>query len=265
MVIYDLEYDGVLLSEMGYILCSFDGGVNGSVSNGSVLKFNNISTLHGEKFELSSVSYDDTLHGTIHFCKNPCMFDDEDVEIYSDEFRELAQWLNRKEYHKLRLLTEEYADIYYEASFNVSKVMIGDHIVGVELEVFTNRPFGISGEKRITISGESGDSKIVYNDSDEEGYIYPHTVITANSNGNLSILNTFENRYTIINNCTSGEVITLDYPVITSSLVAHNVQNDFNWNFFRLCKEYNNGRNVITLGSDCSIVMTYSPIVKFGI
>lgn len=265
MVIYDLEYDGVLLSEMGYVICSFDGGVSGTTSNGSVLKFNTVSTLDGMKFDLSSATYEDAIGGTIQICKNPCLYDEENIEISTDEFRELSSWLNRKEFHKLRFLTEEYADIYYEASFNVSKVMAGERIAGAELEVFTNRPFGISSEKKITISGESGDNIIIYNDSDEEGYVYPHTVITVNSSGDLSILNTFENRYTVINNCTSGEVITMDYPVITSSDANHKIQNDFNWNFFRLCKEYNNGRNIITLGLDCSIVMTYSPIVKFGI
>ena len=265
MVIYDFEYDGILLSEMGYILCSFDGAVSGAVPNGSVLKFNNTNILHDGRFELASAVYEEPLSGTIQICKDPCLYDENTINISSEEFRELATWLNRKEYHKLKFITEEFADIYYEASFNVNKVVVGERIVGAELEILTNRPFGISEEKNISISGEDGDSIVIYNDSDEEGYVYPRMVITANSNGNLSILNTFEDRYTVINNCSIGEVITMDYPVITSSDAYHKIQDDFNWNFFRLCKKYNNGRNVITLGLDCSIAMTYTPIIKFGI
>lgn len=265
MTIYDFEYDGILLSEMGYVLCSFDSGISGAVSNGSVLSFNNINTMGGQKFELSTSTYEETANGTLQICKNPCLYDNETAEFSLNEFRELMSWLNRKQYHKLRLITEEDVNIYFEASFNVSRIMAGNKIIGAELQVFTNRPFGIEDEKTISISGTLGDNVVIYNDSDEEGYIYPRVVITVGATGNLSILNTFEDRYTIVNNCTSGEVITMDYPIITSSNASHKIQDDFNWNFFRLCKTYNNGKNVITFNSDCDIVMRYSPIVKLGI
>ena len=99
----------------------------------------------------------------------------------------------------------------------------------------------------------------------EEGYIYPKMEIAVKGNGNLIIHNAIENRETYIANCVSGEVITMDYPVIKSSVSSHNIQNDFNWIFFRVANTYENSRNDLTISLPCSIKIKYSPIVKVGL
>ena len=106
----------------------------------------------------------------------------------------------------------------------------------------------------------------------EEGYIYPQMKIVIDNiddrpvnERNLTIHNSIENRDTYIANCKSGEVITLDYPVIQSSDSSHNIQNDFNWTFFRVANTYDNSRNDLVVSLPCSITIKYSPIVKVGI
>ena len=99
----------------------------------------------------------------------------------------------------------------------------------------------------------------------EEGYIYPHMEIIVNADGDLHIHNAIENRNTIISGCLTDEIITMDYPVIQSSISSHNIQNDFNWNFFRIANTYDNSRNDLTISLPCSIKLTYSPIVKVGL
>ena len=99
----------------------------------------------------------------------------------------------------------------------------------------------------------------------EEGYIYPKMEITVKADGNLTIYNSIENRETYIANCKTNEVITLDYPVIQSSDLSHNIQNDFNWTFFRVANTYDNSRNDLVISLPCSIKIKYSPIVKVGI
>lgn len=99
----------------------------------------------------------------------------------------------------------------------------------------------------------------------EEGYIYPQMEITVKEDGDLTIHNAIENREMYIANCKSGEVITLDYPVIRSSDSSHNIQNDFNWTFFRIANTYDNSRNDLIISLPCSIKIKYSPIVKVGI
>lgn len=101
----------------------------------------------------------------------------------------------------------------------------------------------------------------------EEGFIYPKTEITVKKDGNLTIYNAIENRETYIANCKANEIITLDYPVIQSSLPSsfRNIQNDFNWKFFRIANTYDNSRNDLIITLPCSIKIKYSPIVKVGL
>jgi hypothetical protein len=101
--------------------------------------------------------------------------------------------------------------------------------------------------------------------SHEEGYIYPYTEITVLENGDLNIHNAIENRDTYIADCIAGEIITMDYPIIQSSVSSHDIQNDFNWNFFRVANTYDYSRNDLTTSIPCEIKITYSPIVKIGL
>ena len=106
--------------------------------------------------------------------------------------------------------------------------------------------------------------------SHEEGYIYPYTEITileGSENVELKIYNAIESRETYIKGCKKGEVITMEYPVIKSSDPEHNkkIQDDFNWNFFRIANTYENSRNDLIIFTPCEIKIKYSPIVKVGL
>ena len=89
--------------------------------------------------------------------------------------------------------------------------------------------------------------------------------ITIKKDGDLTIHNSIENRETYIANCKANEVITLNYPVIKSSISSHNIQNDFNWTFFRVANTYDNSRNDLVVSLPCSIKIKYSPVVKVGL
>lgn len=264
MKCYDFEFDGYFLSDKGFIICKF--GTNGTetFSNGSYITFNTVSTQRGAKHELTGVEYTDCLSTNFQICKHPCKTTD--VEISVDELRDVMRWLNRKEFHKFKLLNDEYINIFFEASFNVSKIEIDGKTIGLELEMITNRPFAIHEPIPITIQNlqENGTKKI-YSESDDEGYIYPEMEITINSNGNLEIYNSLENRTMRIANCKAGEVITIKYPIIKSSLPNHMIQNDFNWKFFRIANSLKDRVNELTISLPCTIKMKYSPIVKVGI
>lgn len=262
---YDFEYDGLCLSDFGFIICDFGNNSLNSVSNGSNITFKTVSTNYGSKVELVNSQYEECLQATFSICKNPC--DGSISEIDQDEMRSIMSWLNRKGFYKLKFLDENYLNIYYEASFNISRFESGDRIYGFELTVTTNRPFALLEERTITINNTSSNGKHrIIELSDEEGFIYPNNMrITLKSSGNLSIYNSIEDRYMVINNCTSGEIITMSYPIIQTSLNSHKIQNDFNWNFFRLANTYDNKINDLTISLPCDIVIEYSPIAKVGI
>lgn len=261
---YDFEYDGLNLSDLGYMICSFDSKGLEKASSGSQITFNTTPTLNGQKHELTSVKYEECLQATFQICKNPCLY--QLAEISYDEYCELMRWLNRKNFYKFKFLEDEYLDLYFEASFNISRIEINGKLVGLELNLITNRPFALQESKIININNTTENGVFVISEiSDEEGYIYPKMTITVNQQGNLSIHNNFENRTMIINNCVSGEVIEIDYPVIKSSQQNHKIQNDFNWIFFRLANTFKQKDNIISISLPCTINIEYSPIKKFGL
>ena len=260
----DFQFDGRFLHEFGMIICNFDSKGKNVVSNGSVITFNTVPNLGGSKHDLTSVEYEDCLETTIQICKNYCSSDVK--AITSTEFRELTKWLSRKKFLKLKFLDEDYIDLYFEASFNISRIEFEGTLYGLELEIITNRPFALKEPKTITVKNLVQNGKHTISDvSHEEGYIYPYTEIIINEDGNLNIYNAIEDRNTFIANCVAGEIITMDYPVIKSSILSHNIQNDFNWDFFRVANYYNNGRNNLTVSIPCTINIKYSPIVKVGL
>lgn len=265
MKAYDFSYGDKNLSDFGFILCNF-GGSKGldTVSDGCQITFKTVPILGGSKHYLMSTEYEECLQDVWQICKHSC--NDGIQEITESEHREITKWLNRKKFLKLKILDESHIDVYYEASFNISRIEIDGKLIGLELEVKTNRPFALKEPRTINIKNLVTNGKHSLNDiSHEEGYIYPYTEITITENGNLNIHNAIENRDTYIANCIAGEIITMDYPVIRSSISSHNIQNDFNWNFFRVANTFENSRNDLTISLPCTIKLTYSPIVKVGL
>ena len=264
MKAFDFSYDNKNLSDFGLIICNFGSKGIDTVSDGAKITFNTVAVQNGSKHELTSVEYEDCLETTIQVCKHSCNGGIQ--EITETEHRQLTKWLNRKKYLKFKILDKAHIDLYYEAKINVSKIEIDGILYGFELEVITNRPFSLKEPRIINIKNSVQDGKYSLNDiSHEEGYIYPYTEIIITENGDLNIHNAIENRDTHIANCVAGEIITMDYPVIQSSISSHNIQNDFNWNFFRVANTFENSRNDLTISLPCTIKIEYSPIVKVGL
>lgn len=268
MKAYDFEFDGRLLSSFDMIICSFGSKGLETISNGSQITFNTVPVLGGNLHRLTSTSYEECLETTIQICKHSCSTDIK--EISPTEFRELTKWLSRKKFLKFKILDEAHIDLYYEAAItNIRRVEIDGCLYGLELDVITNRPFALKEPRTIIVKNLIKDGKHSINDaSHEEGHIYPYIEITiddVSESANLDIYNELEDRHTIIKNCTANEVIIMDYPIIQSSVSSHDIQNDFNYNFFRIANTYENSRNDLTISLPCTIKLKYSPVVKVGI
>lgn len=267
----DFEFAGRTLSSFGMIVCKFDSGGLDTVDNGSRLSFNTVATLGGQRHKLTSVQYEDCLESVIQICKYSCTTDIQ--EITPVEFRELTKWLNRKTFLKFKPLSEEYIDLYYEAKIDVSRIELDGKLYGLELTITTNTPFALKESKTFIINNKVKDGKHSINDTSyDEGYIYPYTEITIGDltdvpekERNLNIYNALEDRNIYVANVSTGEVITMNYPIIQSSISSHKIQNDFNWNFFRIANTYDNSRNDLTISIPCTMKIKYSPIVKVGL
>ena len=264
MKAYDFEYDGITLSNFGFIVCSFDYDDTETISNGSQITFNTVSMLNGAKHESTGTTFESCLETVIQICKNPCKYDS--LEISVNELRRLSRWLNRKQFHKLKILNEEYLNLYFEASFNVSQIVIGGKVCGLELEMRTNRPFALQEPISFTFEHTDVSQEQHLKDfSDVEGFIYPEMEIILDEAGDLDIYNAKEDRTTHIANCLAGETITMKYPIITTDSDEHKIQNDFNWVFFRLANNFKDSTNHVTISLPCKVKMTYTPPVKVGI
>lgn len=267
MLVKDFEYDGLLLSDFGCIMCSFDSTGLETVTNGSNITFNTSPVLKGSKHVLTDMKYEECLTTTFEICKNPCNYvEQSDAYFNIEEITAIARWLNRKEFLKFKLIKEGYENIYFEGSFNVNRKMLGDDCVGMELTMTTNRPFALYETIKKTFKATTSSHVEIFKDiSDEIGFIYPDVEITCNANGNLTIHNSIENRDTVIKNCVAGEVITMKYPVISSSIPTHKIQNDFNYNFFRVANTYRERGNKITFSLPCTMKISYNPVRKVGV
>lgn len=265
----DFEFNGKRLSEFGCIIANFDGGKGLETIDGAEITFNTIPSFNGSIYHLASSVYESCLETTIQIAKYSCSAGIQ--EITATEHRNLTRWLSQKKFMKFKILDENHIDLYYNAAFStISKIEIDGRLMGLELNIVTNSPHAFKEPKAITIKNLEANGKHSINDvSHEEGYIYPLTEITIGDIGSekktLKITNAIENRETIIKNCVAGETITMDYPVIQSSISSHNIQNDFNWQFFRVANTYENSRNDLTISLPCTIKIKYSPIVKVGL
>lgn len=282
----DFEYDGQYLSDFGFIICQFDAS-NGTniVSSGSTITFNTVSQHRGAYFGLAGTKYEECIQTTFDICKNPDIH--KDMRITTEEYRNLARWLNRKEFLQLNFIDDVdydtyYEPYYYDASFNIDKIKLHEVLYGMRLTMQTNRPFAYG--KTITKILDATDESIynkfystqnpnykIEDKSDEIGYIYPKITITVTKDCNIRIYNYSTVDTMIINNCKKNEVITVDYPTITSEVpeemedFVHDLANDFNFGFIRIGNKYNNRTNRLGIWGYCTVKFEYNPIVKVGV
>lgn len=263
----DFEYDGQYLSDYGFVICNLGGSSDfDTVSAGSKITFNTVPKHHGKSYSLAGTQYDECITSTFNICKNPSEYDD--LRITDDEYRDIMRWLNRREFLKFQVLNEddkEQETCYYEASFNVDKLMVNKVLYGLELTMETNKPFGYGQE--LSVSWEVNDTTktyVLFDMSDEIGYTYPSMVITCNRAGDLSIHNEMEDCTMVVKNVSVGEVITIDgdTQIIQTSLGSHHIYDDFNFEFFRIGNTINNRNNRISISLPCKLELTYSPVIK---
>jgi len=274
MYALDFEYDGHYLSDYGFMLCTFDGSRGAQVvDSGCNIQFNKVATNGGKKSSLTSTQYSDCLQATFQICKDPEKYlTEEELMITKDEYRDIARWLNRGQFCRFQIIYDVSDDVYnsepcyYNASFNIKRITIGDKVFGVELTMETDSPFGYGSEIEIekTLDATSGYSFTIYDNSDDIGYIYPDIELICLSSEDYTIVCEPFGTTTTIGGCTQGETIDLygNSKIISTSLDAHNVAADFNFSFPKIGNTFESSKNTITVNAPCIIKITYSPIIK---
>lgn len=271
MICIDFEYAEHKLSDFGCIVCNINNTSEGSTDN--TLTYNTL-TSRNNKFGFLYSEYEEPLKFTMEIMKSPCC---PNPEFTPMEIDKLKTWLIRHGFYKFSPIYDEADDfpkIYCRGSFNVKPILVGKRIAGLELSFTSDAPY--TYYEPITYSfniPEADDTFTVYSMSDEVGYVYVNAEIECLANGNLKIYNSrMDDKWTVINNCKAGEIITLNGKVklITSSLqeTTHTtLYNDFNYSFPVIAREYadTTAENIFTVTLPCNIKLTYSPICKLGV
>jgi hypothetical protein len=276
-MVSDFIFDGKLLSDFGYIAIQQDSEETPDVS---AMKFDTIQGARTDKAHRVSYNYEQNYTTTFTLIKNSCDLEGDDLGFLNTyEISELTRWLARKQYKWFREIDdneENEDDIWYEVQNRITKEYVGENVVGLNITVEANTPYGYTREISV-VKDDVTEPFELYVSSDEEGYIYPDIVISITTPGTLVINNENEDRATRIKNCTVGETITIygdDLQQIVSSIADRDFSNDFNYVFPRLCNLYEQGGNVLdvymtdesgaTKTYSVSLTFTYRGIRKVG-
>lgn len=146
----DFEYDGMLASDYGFMVCSFDDGGTDTIEYGSSINFDTISMRNGKKFSLINSGYDDAADFTFQICKDPSVFNDSEMYFTIEEQRKVYRWLNRNDgYHELKIFTDDFGAIVFNGSFNISAITLNTEVVGFELSFQMEAPYATQNRKVI--------------------------------------------------------------------------------------------------------------------
>lgn len=261
MSVTDFMYDGTVFSAFQngkYVMANFTTGNTPTEGQRNITQ---ASLFSGKEQPFLYQNYSSTLSFVISIIKNPCK--DDNIYMTVADMEELKRWLSRPAPHVFRLLDPEYDTIFWEGSFNITEEVVGANRVGATLSFVSTRPFALQNDVTYYGTLESNESIIINDSSMEQGYLYPDMAITCLEAGDLIINNDFDERSTIVKNCTANEVITFSkYLQVTSSDESHAIYDDFNYKFFRICNNYETNENVITFSLPCEYSITYNPIRK---
>ena len=272
MKFLDFEFDGLYLSDFGFIACSFDASSGTqTLSAGSKLSFSKVSHNRGRYYSTVNSTYNDCLTATFDICKSPDIYTTQpEMIISNDEFRDIMRWLNRREFCTFRIIPDDCSEddvdtCSYNASFNIDKIKVAEDLVGLRLTVETDKPFGYGQEVQKTLTFTSSVTEGSFFDwSDEVGDHCVDLIITITDGGDLVLANDTLGLSMEIKDCVAGEVITIlgKEQIITTSESDHDICDDFNYEFLKICNTYYNRKNVITCTLPCEVEILYEPIIK---
>lgn len=263
----DFEFDNRLASSYGLIICSFNGsdGVE-TVRNGADIEMVTLKTPGTNEWRYIGSQYNEVLSTTFQITKKTCNRNDNEY-FTVEEQRLINRWLNRRDgFHEFRIIKEGYENIYFEAQANVDKIEFSGKVVGFEITVTTNRPYGLLSEQIHKFMTSDNNSYNIIDISDEIGYIYPHTTIKILEDGNLTIKNSVNDEAIIVQNCRKDEIITMDNKnrLLTSSLRGVSVMDNFNFKWLKIENNLEKRMNTLTFSLPCEVVLRYKPVCKIS-
>lgn len=252
-------FDGKTSDEFELLICTIEGSEPSETSGGQIEFQTTNSPIQNRWYKTGNSNYKEPLKFAFSVTKN----DFKCFDAY--EYSSITRWLVRKDSYKdFMLVNSDYENIHFNVQLNIEPIEVGKKIVGILINGICDSSFGYDQLIVKEIDVNENATLSIIDLSDEIGYIYPDIEIIINSNCNVSILNTSENRKFKINNCVKGENIKIDgkYLQITSNVPNHYLYNDTNFIFPRIINDFDKRTNTFEIKGNCKIVMKYRPIRK---
>lgn len=207
---YDFIFDNEFLSDHGFMICSFSGAEK--QWSGGEITFTTGRTPNTDSQKFYTSGYDTPLSCNFSICKKIC--GSSGYELNREEQSDIMRWLCREDgYHWLQFDTEEYEDVYFHVYFTAQPHFIGSRMVGFDLTMTTDSPYGYSKPMKKQFTLTAANPKIVFkNYSDKIGNIKPKCTIIPKSTGNLILKSGICdcNTTTRVNHVTTGTTLILD-------------------------------------------------------
>ena len=242
----DFLFNSQRLSDLGCIICSFDGEL--ASAEGSEIEFNVVQSPNKDKFDFYGAKWSSQIVWNFSICKNTCTNDD----IYFNQYEEsqLAKWLLKTDGFKYFQFDQEgYEDIFYKVYINMLPYQVGGKTVGFDLTVTSDCAYGYTDliTKKAIINSTTP-LKINVN-NDVSTAILPF--VTINGNGSFYLNNSSDTRQNV-NIDKASEFKNVSSTVMMDSendIIQGVLPKEFNWYFLRLV----DGNNIITTNSESDI------------
>lgn len=258
---YDFIFDGERLSDRGYMMCTFDGEHSWQ---GGEITFVSVKPAGLDKHQYYTSQFENPLQCTTSICKSICDTPADELDIITrEEQSDIIHWLTRPNKYCWLAFDEEYGydDVYYNCYVQAVPHMEDGRVIGFDLTIITDSPYGYSKPIRNTYKLSSDNkNKILFNNSDRIGVIYPKTIIKPLQDGEVAFRTGNNNTSTItrIKSVTAGQEIIIDGERDLISGLSS--LNNFNMQYPILVNEYRNRKTDIVLlddSVDCDVTFEY--------
>lgn len=263
----DFQFDKELASSYGVMICTFDGtGGTASFRNGADVTLTTVRAPGSNTWNHVYSQYSEVLSATFQISKIPC----KNKDLYFDaiEQRAINRWLNRLDkFYPFRIIQDGYDNIYFNAQINVNKIELNGRVIGFELTITTDKPYGYFEEQELLFDIAADGSYSFVNISDDIGRNDTRLKITCLADGSLTINNSATTETLTLLNCSNNEVIEFDTQnkKITSNMRTNaDLLKAFNFKWLYISNTMESRRNTLTFSLPARVELHYHPVCKIS-
>lgn len=265
-MIKDFIFDGKSAKDdFDLYIVEFNNNSSNVTSAVSVRNISSFQPANSDRVIWTSTDNGDALNTKIELLY---MDNCEVTELTDNDVERIARWFSREDgFHKFSWVTDDDNDFFYNVHINISKIYIGDKIMGLEFDITTDSHYAFRKTKK-TFNVKDSEKIKLYDYSSKFGNKPVHLEISNIGKSTFELAHIFNNKQEmlVITSCNSNEKIVIsELKTIFSSDESHDIADNFNYVFPVICNNINTDENVYIANCDCTISFEYLQRRKVGI